>query len=289
MLEKNNEIPLPNTPKTLAEALADPLYGQDWKKAWELELRRVRERKTYEILVNWLNMKGLITFKKPIKSKIAFRVTRRIDGTFKFRPRLVACGYSQQHGLDYEETFCPTAKWKSFCILMNIAAIKDYEIDGADVENAFLESDIDKEIYMTLCAEASETGKQEVVRLNKSLYGLKQAGELWYQKLNNIFIQAGYDRSIHDICVYTKINNNKRTYIIIFVDDIIFIGNDKQERDNIINYLSQNMKKLTVEDGVQRYIGIDISRKRYERKIELSQIPSINKYLNNNNILPQKR
>lgn len=177
-LEENMKIPLPNTPRTLEEAYADPLYANDWRKAFELEMKRIKERKTYEILVNWINTKGLITYRKPIKSKIAFRVTRRIDGTFKFRPRLVACGYSQVYGIDFDETFCPTAKWKSFCILMNIAAMNDYEIDGADVENAFLESDIDKEIYMRLCKEASDTGKEEVVKLNKSLYGLKQAGEL---------------------------------------------------------------------------------------------------------------
>jgi hypothetical protein len=78
-------------------------------------------------------------------------------------------------------TFAPTAKYRSLCILLHLAAVFDWEINGLDVEQACLESDIDKEIYMTLpktVYEDNVTKKPVIVRLRRSLYGLKQAGEL---------------------------------------------------------------------------------------------------------------
>ena len=87
---------------------------------------------------------------KALKSKFTFRLTCLIDGSSKYKIRLVACGYSEIAGHDYNETFAPTAKFKSICIVLNLAAIHDWEIYGLDIENAFLESDLDATIYMNL-------------------------------------------------------------------------------------------------------------------------------------------
>ena len=94
-----------------------------------------------------------------MKSKYAFRVTVNVDGTLKHRCRLVGCGYSQILGQDYDDTFAPTAKYRSLCILLHLAAVFDWDINGLDVEQAFLESDIDKEIYMTLPKTVYEDNK----------------------------------------------------------------------------------------------------------------------------------
>jgi hypothetical protein len=106
--------------------------------------------------------------KKPIKSKYAFRVTVNIDGDLKYRGSLVGCGYSQIFGQDYDETFAPTAKYRSLCILLHLAAVFDWEISGLDVEQAFLESNIDTEIYMNLPIDVYEdsiTHNPETTRL----------------------------------------------------------------------------------------------------------------------------
>jgi hypothetical protein len=75
--------------------------------------------------------------KKPIKSKFVFRLKPMLDNTVKYKARLVACGYSQNYDHDYDYTFAPTAKWKSMCILLHIAAIFDWDIESFDVENAY--------------------------------------------------------------------------------------------------------------------------------------------------------
>lgn len=103
---------------------------------------------------------------KAIKSKYAFRLSLNPDGSFKFKVRLVACGYSQVYGKDFLETFSPTAKYRSFTTIMHLAAIFGWDINGLDVENA-------ADVYR------NEDGSKVKVRLNKSLYGLKQAGELF--------------------------------------------------------------------------------------------------------------
>jgi hypothetical protein len=85
---------------------------------------------------------------KPIKSKFDFRKTIRPNGTIKYRVRLVACGYSQILGKDFDETYAPTAKYRYQCMILNLAAIFDWDIEGIDVEQGFLELPLDKEIYM---------------------------------------------------------------------------------------------------------------------------------------------
>ncbi len=140
-------------PKELREALEGP-DGVHWLKAWQTEMYRLKLRKTWVDIQDEEEMSRCFSTSisplsiKPMKSKYAFRVTVNVDGTLKYRCRLVGCGYSQILGQDYDDTFAPTAKYRSLCILLHLAAIFDWDINGLDVEQAFLESDIDKEIYM---------------------------------------------------------------------------------------------------------------------------------------------
>ena len=94
-----------------------------------------------------------------------------------------------------------------------------------DVENTFLESDLEEEIYMMLPLDMFPQG--EVVKLNKSLYGLKQAGERWNNKMNTILVTVlSFTRLISDNCIYVKHDENDITIVILYVDDIIFTGNN---------------------------------------------------------------
>jgi hypothetical protein len=141
-----------------------------------------------------------------IKSKFAFRVTVNIDGTLKYQCRLVGCGYySQIFGQECDETFVPSAKYRSLCILLHLADVFDWKITGPDVEQALLESNINKEIHMNLPIDVYEdyiTHNPVTTRLRLSIYGLKQeAGELWYDKICKIFKAEGYTCLIHDQCI----------------------------------------------------------------------------------------
>jgi hypothetical protein len=111
---------------------------------------RLKERNTFEVCssVDQVNDKL-----KPVKSKFEFRVTRKPDRSINYRCRLVACRYSQVYGVNHNKTFAPTAKWKSLCILLFLATVYDWNVVCLDVENAYLEADLDAEIYMNLPPE----------------------------------------------------------------------------------------------------------------------------------------
>jgi hypothetical protein len=269
----DNGVPTPNS---LSEALAGKSAFQ-WYKAFQIEMERVIKRDTYTPIIDENNIH------KAIKSKFVFRIKKLPDGTIRHKVRLVACGYSQIYGRDYVFTYAPTAKYKSYCIIMHLAAVHNWHIKGIDVENAYLESNLDKEIYMTLPTDVYNNPIIKV-KLHKSLYGLKQAGELWYRKLNEAMISVGFIRLAHDICVYTYINkeNNNMVIAIIYVDDIIFTGNDLFDIDFLIKQIETKFTKITVIiNDISRYIGVD--NKREDNKINLSQIPLIEKYINDKN------
>ena len=281
-------------PKELREALEGP-DGVHWLKAWQTEMYRLKLRKTWVDIQDEEEMSRCFSTSisplsiKPMKSKYAFRVTVNVDGTLKYRCRLVGCGYSQILGQDYDDTFAPTAKYRSLCILLHLAAIFDWDINGLDVEQAFLESDIDKEIYMTLpknVYEDSETKKPVIVRLRRSLYGLKQAGELWYSKIDQIFKGEGYKRLVHDQCVYIKrdMETGSVTIICCYVDDILFMGNNPTEINSTIQHFRSQVTNLTEMGEVKRYIGVDIKRDRVAHTISLSQQPYIEKIIKSNSI-----
>jgi hypothetical protein len=271
-------VPLP-VPSTLEEALKGP-EGDKWLEAWRTEMNRVISRNTFDVCDEEVQDDEHI---KGIKSKYAFRLTENPDGTLKYKVRLVACGYSQVYGRDYFTTYAPTAKYKSFCVIMHLIATFSWYIKGIDVENAYLESDIDADIYMYLPRDTyrNAKGKSIKTKLNKSLYGLKQAGELWNRLLNDKFIKLDFDRSIHDQCVYIKRDKNTGsiTIVIVYVDDIIVTGNDETTIDEVIDFLASEFVKLTELGELTRYIGVDIKRNNIEHTISLSQLPFTKSYL----------
>lgn len=107
--------------------------------------------------------------------KIKYKAIGEVE---RFKARLVAKGYSQKDGLDYQETFFPVVKMVIVLSVISIVASKNWAIHQMDVYNAFLQGDLNEEVYMTMPQGFSATeGKQQACRLLKSLYGLKQASK----------------------------------------------------------------------------------------------------------------
>jgi hypothetical protein len=269
-------------PKNCVEALQGE-YAIHWYHAIRDELENLGVRQTWKLINKVLNRAVDL---HPIKSKYAFRLTIKPDGTLKFRARLVACGYSQVPGMDFDETYAPTAKYKSLCIIFHICAVMAWIMSGADVANAYVEADIDKLIYMYLPKElfCDENGKPIVVELLKSLYGLKQAGELWNRLINEKFCDLGFTRLAHDKCVYIKRNNitSTVTIIVVYVDDILFTGNDQEEIQGVLDYLSDQFTKITDMAIMSKYIGVEIERDYDNHTIYLSQKLYTQQYVDNN-------
>ena len=196
-----------HTPLTLQEALKLP-DGDKWRQAWNEEMVRLESRSTWIVC----DPSSTNDTNKPIKSKFVFKIKVNPDGNIRYKVRLCACGYSQKYGIDYDETFAPTAKFKSVTTILSIAAMFQWELTGIDVENAFVEAKLDKPIYMNL-PTSTYSNKDESplkVKLLKSLYGLKQASELWDKFLPQI--KNSDDKS------YQNINRQFNRRIILRVN-----------------------------------------------------------------------
>ena len=147
------------------------------------------------------------------------------DGAKTYKARYVAKGYSQVRGVDYQETFAPTANLTSVRALLQIAAQHDLILHQMDVKTAFLNAPIDFEIYMDQAegfkAPSSSNGRL-AYKLNKSLYGLKQSGRNWNNVLHCFLLDNQFVQSPIDNCMYTiKQFGSKMVVILVWVDDII--------------------------------------------------------------------
>jgi hypothetical protein len=258
--DSDPDAPLPPTPANWDEALSGP-YADKWAAA------KIKEETGIENHGTWIpapDHKG-----PTVKSRWAFRVSREADGSIKFRARIVAKGFSERRGIDYFETFSPTVSLKSLLVLLHLAASRDWEIRSIDIGNAYLEADLDTVIHMELPPEPGQP--RRVVRLMKSLYGLKQAGELWNRKLDAILKDLGFTRCESDPCVYTRIRGTTRMYICLYVDDLLTFGASKEELLQFEEQLSKRVKKMTIKGDAQGFVGMEFKRDRVKKTITLTQ------------------
>ena len=139
----------------------------------------------------------------------------------RFKARLVARGDSQQQGVNYDETYAPVAHFTSFRALIAFSAHLDLELEHIDITTAYLYGLIDTEIYMRQPPGCRVKGHEtKVCKLNKSIYGLKQAGRIWNSTFHDFLVECGLKRCITDECVYRLNLANGETFIaLLYVDD----------------------------------------------------------------------
>ena len=176
-----------------------------------------------------------------------------LEVLIKFKSRMVAKGYSQIVSIHYEKNSSPAVYFRSLLVIMHIAKILGWHKLHLDIYNAFLEALADKELYMELPKEWTE-GERIIVRLIRNIYGLKQAGLLWYIHLKNILCSLGYKRSEWDPCVFIK----DGSFMAVHVDDEAIFCNSLSELATLQVELSKLVKKVTNQGALNRYIGIDI-------------------------------
>ena len=166
--------------------------------------------------------------RKPIGSKWVFKKKLNAAGKVeKYKARLVAKGYSQVESIDFSEIFSPVAKMTSIRFLLSLTATFDLEVEQMDVKTMFLHGDLNEEIYMKQPEGFSVKGKKELVyKLKKSLYGLKQSPRMWYQKFDTYIQGLGFVRSNVDHYVYYKQVGNNFIYVVLYVDDMLLVGNN---------------------------------------------------------------
>jgi hypothetical protein len=168
--------------------------ADDWVEVCKYEIDALHKNKTWELV-------DLLAGRKAVKSKWVFKL--KADG--RHHTRLVAKGFTQIPGLDYDETFSPVARFESLRLLLALAALEDWEVHQMDVKSAFLNGVLDEEIYMEQPQGFTSTGNEtKVCRLLKAIYGLKQASRTWNSHIHAALTELGFKRTVADAGVYVK-------------------------------------------------------------------------------------
>ncbi|KAK1664333.1 hypothetical protein QYE76_052492, partial [Lolium multiflorum] len=185
-------------PATYEEAMMSP-DSNKWQDAMKSEMGSMYDNKVWTLV-------DLPDSRKAVENKWIFKRKTDADGNITvYKARLVAKGFRQIQGVDYDETFSPVAKLKSVRILLAIAAFFDYEIWQMDVKTAFLNGDIEEELYMVQPKGfVDPKNADKVCKLQRSIYGLKQASRSWNLRFDRVIKDFGFIRTHGEACIYKK-------------------------------------------------------------------------------------
>ncbi|GJS26838.1 zinc finger, CCHC-type containing protein [Tanacetum coccineum] len=167
---------------------------------------------------------------KPFGFKWIFKRKLKVDGTIeKFKARLVIQGFRHNSGIDYFDTYDPVARISTKRMLIAKASIHNLIIHQMDVKTAFLNGELDEEVYMNQPQGFIMHGNEnKVCKLIKSLYGLKQAPKQWHQKFDEVVLSNGYLLNQANKCAYSKFDESGKGVIIcLYVDDMMIYGTDQ--------------------------------------------------------------
>ena len=181
---------------------------------------------------------------KPVGCKWVFKKKMRPDGTVeKYKARLVAKGYTQNEGEDYFDTYSPVARLTTIRVLISLAASHGLLIHQMDVKTAFLNGELEEEIYMDQFDGFVAKGQEgKVCKLLKSLYGLKQAPKQWHEKFDKTLTSAGFVVNEADKYVYYRFGGGNGVILCLYVDDILIFGNNIEVIKEVKNFLSNTFE-----------------------------------------------
>ncbi|KAJ9541685.1 hypothetical protein OSB04_028191 [Centaurea solstitialis] len=241
-----------NEPTSYGEAVSGS-ESEQWQEAMKAEMQSMYDNQVWELT-------DLPQHCKAVGRKWVFKKKTT------WMEILVAKGFTQTHGIDYDETFSPVAMLKSIRILMAISAYFNYEIWQMDVKTAFLNGKLTEDVYMEQ-PEGFEDPKNpnKVCKLLKSIYGLKQASRSWNLHFDERIKEFGFTKSEFEPCVYTKFSGSIATFLVLYVDDILLIGNDVPTLQSVKSWLSKCFQMKDLGEAI--------------RKVEPLQTVNPNEYL----------
>ncbi|CAI7801629.1 unnamed protein product, partial [Closterium sp. NIES-54] len=242
---------------TVNEALAS-WKGKVVKAVMDEEIRSLISSGTWELVERPRDVNVM-------KNCRVLMTKYHVDDTAREKTRLVVKGFTQVYGADYDKTYAPVGSYITLRIFLSIFAVLDLHLMQLDMKNAFLQSKLDRVLYMDQPAYYND-GTGRVCKLLKSLYGLKQSPLLWYSALNAVLTGAGWSKSQVDEALYFKVGDDGVVcWVLVYVDDPLAASSSTA----MLKELLEAAFELREISLVEKYLGLEIVRDRSARKLWL--------------------
>ena len=241
-------------PMTVEEALSRK-NKDDWRLAMEDEVNSMFNNDVWDLV-------ELPKGRKAVGSKWVFKTKHDADGNLqRYKARLVAQGYNQKQGINYDETFSPVVRFESIRTIISLAAQHNLHLQQIDIKTAFLNGWLKEDIYMKQPQEFEVKGKEHLVcKLKRSIYGLKQSPRCWNDKLDTFMKELGLRQSNNDPCIYILESKNVFLVVGVFVDDLVIAGSSTESIKDFVEKLS---RKFKVKDmgKLHYFLGVQVNQK----------------------------
>ena len=251
-------------PLTLSQATKRSDWPK-WEAAIKEELKSLEAFSTFEVV-------DLPPGKRPVGCKYVFKIKYRPDGSIdKYKVRLVAQGFLQQEGIDYNEIFAPVVDSTSMSLLLAIANQENWECEQMDVVTAFLHGRLDEEVYMKIPPYMDiPNSTHKVLKLKGALYGLKQSSNVWGRTFERFMLKQGFTQSILDTCIYYRGTGLNKIILGIHIDDQAIIG---PSIDVIRKFKGELATEFKMKDlgALTHILGVEVKRDRQRRILTLHQ------------------
>jgi hypothetical protein len=236
-------------PYRIEDALRDP----DWVVAMQEELNNFTRNEVWHLVPR--------PNQNVVGTKWVFRNKKDEHGVVtRNKSRLVAKGYSQVEGLDFDETYAPVARIESIHILLAYATYHGFKLYQMDVKSAFLNGPIKKEVYVEQPPGFEDSKySNHVYKLSKALYGLKQAPREWYECLRDFLITNGFKVRKSDPTLFTKTIAKDLFICQIYVDDIIFGSTNKSSCEEFSRIMIHKFEMSMMRE-LKYFLGFQIKQ-----------------------------
>jgi len=250
-------------PKSYSEAL-NSKAADLWRHAMDEEMASLISNNTWTLETPPPGV-------KPIPVKWVYKIKRDGDGNIeRYKARLVAKGFKQQEGVDYDEVFAPVGKYSTLRALLAKAAADDMELHLLDIKTAFLNGELEENIYICQPEGYAQGDSGQACHLNKTLYGLKQAPRAWHNRLHKELVSYGYRASEADPGLYIYNGKSADIHLLVYVDDILIASTDQSLVRDIKDRLMGTFDARDLGEA-STYLGMTIARDRGSSTIKISQ------------------
>lgn len=222
-----------------------------WKKAMDEEVELLNRNQVWELTEAPKN-------RTTINCKWTYKLKRDVNGNIqRYKARLVARGFRQRMGIDYQKTHSPLVRFDSIRAILAVASCEHMRIKQFDVKTAFLYGDIEETIYMQQ-PEGYEDGTGRVCKLRRSLYGLKQSSRCWNKRFTGFLQRFQLKATNADPCVFTSQKQEQKLILVIYIDDGLVVAQDQELISNLLNELKGEFE-ITYHDA-NLFLGMHIER-----------------------------